>query len=92
MPIILTVLSEHVTAYIISYNIPLDPLSTNEELMLCLCTYTLYILYILNCMYLIPPIVVVVPSREARLFFCGEGLLLLFVDSTLRISAGKILS
>ena len=61
IPTILTVLSEHVVIQQTSLPaiLPFASLSTNNELVLYLCSDTLYVMCVLHCMYLIPSIVTV---------------------------------
>ena len=70
---------------------PSDPLSTNDELVLCLCSDTLYVMCILHCRYLIPSIVTVVLLVDVGSPFWLVELLLLVVDNILHISAGWVL-
>ena len=54
IPIILTVLSEHIAIQLTSFRVipPVFPSSTSKELVLYLCTDTLYTVCALHCLYL----------------------------------------
>ena len=66
------------------------PLSTKEELVLCLCSYTIYVMCVLHHLYLILSIVTVVQLLDVGFTFWLVGLLMFVVDNTLRISAREI--
>ena len=69
---------------------PFSPLSTNEELLLCVCSDTVYVVCVLHYMYLIMSIVTVSLLVDANFLSWLVGLLLLVVNNTLRVSTGEI--
>ena len=71
---------------------PLAHLSTSDDPVLCLRTDTLYVLYMLHCLYLMPSIVTVVSLLGTDLSFWFIDEEVSVVDSTLCISPGEMLS